>query len=61
VVPLFHPRQDHWEIHFSWNGPLLIGRTATGRATIRAWRLNRSDAVAVRQLLLEEGVFPAEK
>jgi hypothetical protein len=61
VVPLFHPRQDQWEIHFSWNGSVLIGRTPTGRATIRALRLNRSDAVAVRQLLLAEGVFPAEK
>lgn len=28
---------------------------------IRALRLNRSDAVSVRQLWMEEGVFPAEK
>ena len=58
IVPLFHPRQDKWENHFSWNGPVVVGMTPTGRATIRALRLNRSDAVAVRRLLMEEGVYP---
>lgn len=58
VVQLFHPRQDQWGIHFSWSGPVLVGKTATGRATIQALRLNRSDAVAVRQLLMEEGEYP---
>lgn len=60
IVQLFHPRQDKWEDHFSWKGPGLVGKTPTGRATIRALRLNRSDAVAVRQLLMEEGVYPTE-
>lgn len=60
VVPLFHPRRDSWNDHFSWNGPVLAGKTPSGRATIQALRLNRADAVAVRQLLMEEGVFPTE-
>jgi hypothetical protein len=60
VVSLFHPRQDEWKTHFLWNGPVLIGKTPTGRATIQALRLNRSDAVAVRQLLMEEGLYPDE-
>jgi 5-methylcytosine-specific restriction endonuclease McrA len=60
VVQLFHPRQEQWDEHFSWNGPVLNGKTATGRATIRALRLNRSDAVAVRQLLMQEGVYPTK-
>lgn len=60
VVQLFHPRQDKWENHFSWNGPVLAGKTPTGRATIQALRMNRSDAIAVRQLLMQEGVYPTK-
>ncbi|HEY3915279.1 MAG TPA: HNH endonuclease signature motif containing protein [Verrucomicrobiae bacterium] len=58
IVPLFHPRKDQWENHFGWSGAQIIGRTANGRATIQALRLNRTDALAVRQMLLREGVYP---
>src|SRR5437867_12371787 len=33
-VWLFHPRRDNWHRHFRWQGPILVGRTAKGRATI---------------------------
>jgi 5-methylcytosine-specific restriction endonuclease McrA len=41
-VALFHPRQDDWDTHFRWsiNYIRLIGRTATGRATISTLQLN---------------------
>ncbi len=58
ITTLFHPRRDRWEEHFGWNGPKMIGRTATGRATIQTLRLNRTDAIAVRSLLMREGVYP---
>ena len=54
---LFHPRQDRWQEHFRWEGAILIGLTAVGRATLQVLRINRADAVAVRQSLLEEGVM----
>lgn len=57
LVRLFHPRRDRWEDHFQWEGPVLAGRTPTGRATIQVLRINRADAVAVRRSLLEEGVI----
>ena len=60
VIPLFHPRENVWADHFAWNGPLLVGRTPTGRATIQALRLNRADAVAVRHLLMNGGDYPSE-
>lgn len=60
VVRLFHPRENVWSEHFAWNGPQLVGRTPTGRATIQALRLNRTDAAAVRQLLMREGVYPLD-
>jgi len=60
VTLLFHPRNHLWVEHFAWNGPRLLGLTSIGRATIHALRLNRADAVAVRQLLIKEGVFPLD-
>ena len=52
VVRLFHPRQQVWADHFSWNEDetCLIGRTATGRATIEALKMNRALIVAARAL-----------
>jgi len=37
-VLLYNPRKDFWEEHFRWstNWQKLIGRTPTGRATVRA-------------------------
>ena len=60
VAILFHPRTHLWVQHFAWNGPQLLGLTSIGRATIHALRLNRVDAVAVRKLLMKEGVFPLD-
>ena len=37
---LFHPRQQSWTVHFRWNGPLLIGLTPTGRATVALLNIN---------------------
>ncbi len=48
VVPLFHPRNQNWEQHFAWEGSVIVGKTACGRATIRTLSLNRPDAIAVR-------------
>jgi len=49
--------EDSWEDHFAWDGAVLNGRTAIGRATIRTLAINRSDAVAVRQWLIASGLF----
>jgi hypothetical protein len=54
TVRLFHPRRDRWRRHFAWAGPVIVGRTAVGRATIAVLELNHPDAVAVRVALLEE-------
>src|SRR5437870_2142489 len=36
LAPLFNPRRELWSDHFRWSrGGRLVGRTATGRATIR--------------------------
>lgn len=58
IVRLYHPRHDAWGTHFRWEGPVLVGRTRSGRATIAVLEMNHPDAVAVRRALIEEGVFP---
>lgn len=58
MAPLYHPRHDAWHEHFEWQGPYLVGKTSNGRATVPVLRINDSIRVALRQQLIEEGVFP---
>jgi hypothetical protein len=60
VVSLFHPRQQCWEDHFAWDGARLLSKSAGARTTIQLLQINRADAVAVRRLLIQEGVFHAD-
>lgn len=56
IVRLFHPRKDIWHRHFTWNGPVLHGKSAIGRATIAVLVINDPDAIAVRESLIAEGI-----
>jgi hypothetical protein len=58
IVRLFHPRRDEWPQHFQWDGPRLVGITPIGRATIAVLEINLPNRIALRQSLIEEGVFP---
>jgi len=57
LVRLFHPRQDRWDNHFTWDGAVLIGTTPVGRATVQLLTTNHPDYVLLRELLIEEGEF----
>ncbi|MGB5335752.1 MAG: HNH endonuclease signature motif containing protein, partial [Woeseiaceae bacterium] len=57
---LFDPRSDDWQDHFHWNGPVLVGLSATGRATITLLQINTSHRIAHRRQLIAEGVFPLD-
>ena len=57
IVNLFHPRRHKWSRHFQWRGGLLVGKTLIGRATIATLQINLPYRVAVRESLIEEGVF----
>lgn len=56
AIQLFHPRRDLWQDHFEWNGPILLGKTPSGRATIETLRINLPECVEVRRLMIELGV-----
>lgn len=55
---LFNPRRQKWERHFRWAGPVLVGRTPVGRATISVLKMNAPHRIAQRAALISEGVFP---
>ena len=58
IVPLFHPRRHKWHRHIRWDGPVLVGLTPSGRATVAVLEINLDYRVGFRQRLIEEGVFP---
>jgi hypothetical protein len=57
MVRLFHPRRHDWSHHFRWNGAILEGRTAIGRATVDVLAINVPHRVDLRRLLIAVGVF----
>ena len=54
---LYNPRRQKWERHFLWRGPILVGKTAVGRATIATLNINAPHRIAQRGALMDEGVF----
>ena len=44
-------------IRFATTRLRILAKTPAGRATINLLQINRADAVAVRRLLIQEGVF----
>jgi len=51
IVTLFNPRTDNWQDHFENRGALIVGRTPTGRATVRVFNMNEDRRVQLRMTL----------
>lgn len=62
LVRLFNPREQIWKEHFLWveSGCRIVGRTAVGRATIQALRLNRPLLVKARRGWVRAGWHPPD-
>ncbi|MBI4603683.1 MAG: HNH endonuclease [Planctomycetes bacterium] len=60
LVRLFNPRTQKWAEHFRWSrdGLRIIGRTATGRATVVALALNDDLILAVRAVWVQMRLHP---
>jgi hypothetical protein len=58
LVALFHPRRQRWGRHFRWEGPVLVGLTRIGRATIAVLDMNHPQRVELRRHLIAAGEFP---
>ena len=55
IVPLFNPRVHRWDEHFRAEGPLIVGLTDIGRATVRLLRFNAPERLLIRQALSRAG------
>ncbi|NJM06834.1 HNH endonuclease [Candidatus Gracilibacteria bacterium] len=60
VQPLFNPKNDRWNEHFTWieDGTVMQGLTPIGRATVAALQVNHPDAVHARRLWVSAGWHP---
>ena len=45
---LFDPRSDHWNGHFHWSGPWIVGDTSIGRTTVRVLNVNSNEQLELR-------------
>jgi hypothetical protein len=57
LTRLFNPRRHRWSRHFRWQGAVLLGRSAVGRTTIEVLAMNDPARVALRQELMDQGLF----
>lgn len=59
-VPLFNPRVQVWEEHFTWSidGSQVVGVTPIGRAAVIALHLNHPLAVVARKYWRQAGWHP---
>ncbi|MEZ4592636.1 MAG: HNH endonuclease [Chloroflexota bacterium] len=57
---LFHPRQQRWADHFEWreDGIFVEGKTAVGRATVGALKINNPYILPARRHWVEAGWHP---
>ncbi|ESA34653.1 hnh endonuclease [Leptolyngbya sp. Heron Island J] len=62
MANLYNPRTQRWVDHFCWNKDTtrILGKTPTGRATIEALSLNRTNVVNLRRLLASVGLHPPQ-
>jgi hypothetical protein len=59
LIRLFNPRRHRWARHFRWQGAVLVGKTAIGRTTVETLAMNDPTRIALRQELMEQGLFPS--
>ncbi len=59
-IPLFHPQNDIWEQHFTWdkNATEIKGLTEVGNVTIITLKMNREQLIRVRKLWVKLGKHP---
>lgn len=59
---LFNPRTQIWSEHFVWSsdGATIVGRTACGRATIIALKMNNDEIVITRKHWVSAGWWPPQ-
>ncbi len=54
---LNNPRRHKWRHHFRFQGSILIGLTAIGRTTVDVLQMNHREIAALREILMDSGLF----
>jgi HNH endonuclease len=49
MVALFNPREQVWTEHFTFEGAVIVGLSAVGRATVSVLDLNTKERVKIRE------------
>lgn len=60
VVPLFHPRRDHWESHFrvEFDEGLIQGLSPVGTVTVACLRMNQDVHREARRSWMQLKLYP---
>ncbi len=63
LAPLFNPRKQRWQDHFSWSEDalLIVGLTPTGRATVETLKMNHRKTVNLRLILVIARLHPPKE
>jgi hypothetical protein len=57
IVRFYNPRSDGWNDYFNIRSRRIVGSTANGRATVWLLQMNSEDRVALRKLLMGDGIW----
>lgn len=57
LTPLYHPRRQRWDDHFTLQDGLMIGKTPTGRVTVKLLQMNHPKQVEMRRDLIAAGLW----
>lgn len=55
---LYNPRTQAWAEHFELDGPRIVGRTPTGRTTVRVLSINAGQRLQLRAALIADDLYP---
>jgi hypothetical protein len=55
ITAMFHPREQSWKEHFSFDRFQIRGLTPAGRATVQVLAMNDSDRVQLRAMIGRSG------
>ncbi len=57
LTPLFNPRTQKWEEHFSVEGYMIVSKTIVGRVTVLILQMNAPKQVEARAGLMAAGLW----
>ena len=59
IIPLFNPRRQQWQEHFSYSNGRIEGITIVGQVTARLLKFNTPIRIVERQILSQQNRYSA--